>query len=159
MADEDIGVRIWAAAQALVGTPFRLHGRCAAGLDCVGVVARALMYAGVAVGAVPDGYRLRGTDAAAAEAVLREGGLRAVSGTMRCGDIVLIAPSPRQLHLAVVGQSAAGAWCSVHAHIGLGRVVEMPGLPEGKLLSRWRVCPRGRKHSETGDHPSSSPRA
>ena len=159
MTEADFGARIWAAAQALVGAPFRLHGRCAAGLDCVGVVARALMDAGVAVGAVPDGYRLRGNDAAAAEGVLRNGGLRAVSGAMCYGDIVLIAPSPRQLHLAVVGQSAAGAWCSVHAHIGLGRVVEMPGLPEGKLLSRWRVCPRGRKHSETGDHPSSSPRA
>ena len=135
----EIGERIWAAALTLVGTPFRLHGRCAAGLDCVGVVARALMDAGVVVGAVPDGYRLRGNDAAAAEVVLRNGGLRAVSGAMHRGDIVLIAPSPRQLHLAVLGQGAAGDLRSIHAHIGLGRVVEMPALPEGVLLSRWRI--------------------
>lgn len=137
--DAEIGQRIWAAALTLVGTPFRLHGRCAAGLDCVGVVVRALEGAGVAVGAMPDGYRLRGTEPVTVEAVLRGGGLVAVSGAVQIGDIALIAPSPRQLHLALLGQGAAGDLRSIHAHIGLGRVVEMPGLPEGVLLSRWRI--------------------
>jgi len=49
------------AALRAVGTRFRLHGRGADGLDCVGLVALALRAGGYA-GAVPTGYCLRGGD-------------------------------------------------------------------------------------------------
>ena len=52
----DIYERISAQALALVGAPFRLHGRSEeTGLDCVGLVALAVARSGVRVGALP-GY-------------------------------------------------------------------------------------------------------
>ena len=43
-----------ARARAVLGVPFRLHGRDGAGLDCVGLAAHALQLD------VPSGYPLRG---------------------------------------------------------------------------------------------------
>lgn len=54
--------RIVAQARALVGVPFRLHGRRAEhGLDCVGLVALAFRRAGHR-GVTPEHYALRGGD-------------------------------------------------------------------------------------------------
>ena len=56
-------MRFAKAAEELVGTPFRLHGRTpAAGVDCVGLVACALKHGGVPCGGAvdpPGGYGLR----------------------------------------------------------------------------------------------------
>lgn len=88
-----------AAALALVGTRFRLHGRDALhGLDCIGVIAAALRAAGWE-GEVPSGYPLRGGDpavvAAGFDAVLAQGDGRLA------GDILLFAVGPGQIHGAV----------------------------------------------------------
>lgn len=120
------GEAIVAAARAMLGAPFRLHGRAADGVDCVGLVAAAL---GQAAGTA---YGLRSADAARAAAALARAGLRRVT-TPAPGDVALARPGPLQLHLMI--WTGAGF---VHAHAGLGRVVETPGDPGWPILSWWR---------------------
>jgi cell wall-associated NlpC family hydrolase len=130
-----VGEAVAAAALALVGAPFRLHGRDAMhGFDCIGVMAAALRAAGW-VGAVPSGYALRGgeADAVAArfDAVLARG-----DGAV--GDVLLFRIGPGQLHGAV--QVAGGI---VHADAGLRRVVMRPGEPDWVPIGAWRYERRG----------------
>ena len=49
------------------------------------------------------------------------------------GDLALVRPGPLQLHL-MIGTGAG----FVHAHAGLGRVVETPGLSPWPVLGWWR---------------------
>lgn len=126
------GERAAAAAIGAVGARFRLHGReAASGLDCVGLAALA-MRAGGYEGAVPTGYRLRGGDLARVAKVLRDG-LVPADGR-EAGDLLLFAPGPGQVHLAV--RTARGF---VHADGGLGRVAERPGADPWPLLAAWRL--------------------
>jgi cell wall-associated NlpC family hydrolase len=114
-------------ARAMIGVPFRLHGRSWEGLDCVGLAALAL-------GRVaPGDYGLRSGDVARAEGWLRAAGLRLVVEA-RPGDLALVRPGPLQLHL-MIGTGVG----FVHAHAGLGRVVEMPGVSPWPVLSWWAV--------------------
>jgi murein DD-endopeptidase / murein LD-carboxypeptidase len=113
---------------ALIGVPFRLHGRDAAtGLDCVGVVAMVL-----GAKAVPSGYWLRRAVPDEIVEGLEAAGLVRIEGAARDGDVLLIAAGPAQFHLAV--KTGAGF---VHACALLKRVVETPGLPDG-LIGIWR---------------------
>ncbi len=138
------GERIWAAAVALVGTPFRLHGRApATGLDCVGLALAACSEAGlwrdgaVATAAAPDRYRLQDNCSDWAESWLAKLGLmRRPAEDAGVGDILLCRPSPRQLHLLIGGVGA-----HIHADAGLRRVVLTPGAPRMACLSRWRAAP------------------
>ncbi len=132
------GERVWTAAQALVGTRFRLHGRDAAsGLDCVGLVTRVLADAGVDPGAVPDAYRIDSADVGSvADGLARAGLVQATDA--RCGDVLLLRLARRRLHLAIAGPDAI-----IHAHAGLRRVVLTPGDPPGKIAGRWRVREEG----------------
>ncbi|BAK67986.1 hypothetical protein SLG_33110 [Sphingobium sp. SYK-6] len=128
--------RIAAEALALVGAPFRLHGRSErTGLDCVGLGALALLRAGVPVHRLPA-YRLRGTAPDHAVAALREAGLLPAAEP-RPGDILLVRSGPMQLHLMI--ETSRGL---VHAHAGLGRAVLMPPPSPWPLLGRWRCAPR-----------------
>lgn len=116
-----------AAALALVGARFRLHGRNReTGLDCVGVVAVA---AGVAA---PSGYALRGGRADDVAALIAAAGLVRATEPLP-GDVMLMRTGPGQLHLAV--RTRRGF---VHADAGLRRVVERPGTPEWEVLGLWR---------------------
>jgi cell wall-associated NlpC family hydrolase len=113
-------------ARAAVGTRFRLHGRGADGLDCVGL-------AGWAYGvAVPTGYPLRSDDLAAVEAVAAAAGLARVADAA-AGDLIALASGPGQLHLAIATTTGF-----VHADASLRRVVERPGAPPWPVLARWR---------------------
>lgn len=117
-----------ARARALVGTRFRLHGRGEGGVDCVGLAAVAL-----GIEDVPSGYPLRGGDPATVAGLLASR-LRAVVGGWAAGDLLLMETGPAQLHL--------GVWTGgglVHADLGLGRVVERPGVPPWPVLSGWRA--------------------
>lgn len=114
-----------ARALALVGAPFRLHGRDPVhGLDCVGVVALATGHA------VPGGYALRGGNADAVTA--RIDAVLARSDGASPGDVLLMAAGPGQLHLAVRVENGI-----VHADAGLRRVVMRPGEPPWPLLAAW----------------------
>lgn len=123
-----------ARARAMIGVPFRLHGRSVAGLDCVGLAAVAM--GREAQRDVPCAYGLRSGDVARAEGWLRAAGLRPVERGVaggQPGDLVLVRPGPLQLHL-MIGTGTG----FVHAHAGLGRVVEMPGVSPWPVIGWWR---------------------
>jgi lipoprotein Spr len=117
-------------ACALVGTPFRPQGRCARGLDCVGV---AIATFDLPSEAVPRNYRLRGEHIDQMRDHLRRYFRHVPLTWLRAGDLMLMRVSDDQLHLGV--RTAAGF---VHAHAGLRRVVETPGMPAWAILGAYR---------------------
>lgn len=118
--------RVIARARQLLGAPFRLHGRDASGVDCIGVAAFAYRVD------VPTGYALRTADPDAIIAQLRTLGFRP-RRFRKPGDVVLLDAGPAQLHLGLwAGESL------IHADAGLRRVVETPGDPRWPVLSIWR---------------------
>lgn len=125
-----------ARAQALVGTRFRAQGRGEGGLDCVGVI---LLSFDLPPDSVRRDYRLRGDHLRAIRNEL-DVHFRQVSKTqMRPGDVMVLAPAERQLHLAV--RTTRGF---VHAHAGIRRVVQTPGEPTWPILAAYRRRRRSR---------------
>ena len=134
----EIGERLAAEALALVGEPFRLHGRVAeTGLDCVGLVVLAVQRAGLKVCSLPH-YHLRGARLPVAEAGLRATGFMPVE-TRDAGDILIAETGPMQLHLMIL--TPVGL---VHADAGLGRVVLMPEPSPWPVLGTWRCTNEGK---------------
>ena len=130
MTDGEI---IAARARRCVGAPFRPQGRSRAqGLDCIGVVAAALE-----AGKVRADYRLRGGSLAELADELAGAGLQHVP-SVSPGDVLVMRAGPEQIHLGVATQLGF-----VHAHAGLGRVVETPGTPEWPVLGVWRRLAEG----------------
>ena len=128
--------RLTTAAEALVGAPFRLHGRDpATGLDCVGVVAAALAAIGCAVEA-PAGYALRNRSITGLLGLADANGLVEARAPLAPGDLVLVRPGPAQHHLLI----AIAADSFVHAHAGLRRVVAQPGPLPWPIERRWRLA-------------------
>lgn len=122
-------------AQALLGVPFRLHGRDpSVGLDCVGVVEVALAAAGHQV-RLPCDYALKMRSIDRFADAAEKTGLFRAQGCLMAGDVLLIHVGPGQYHLGVIGLDGA----LVHAHAGLRRVVSTPP-PHGEILARWRLC-------------------
>lgn len=117
-------------ALALVGTRFRPQGRGPDGLDCVGVV---LATFGLTAGAVRRNYSLKDDHQAEVRSGLAAHFRKINVRKLSEGDVMLMKVADVQLHLAV--RTAAGF---VHAHAGIGRVVETPGLPEWPLLGAYR---------------------
>ena len=117
-------------ARALVGTRFRVQGRDAEGLDCVGV---AIATYRVPAGGVRRDYRLRGDHEPEIRAGLSEHFRRIPATQLRTGDLMLMRVSNEQLHLGI--RTDAGF---VHAHARLLRVVETPGMPEWPLIAAYR---------------------
>jgi hypothetical protein len=130
----DAGQSIAARAMALVGSPFRLHGRNPeTGIDCVGVVAASLSDI-LHSRTIPSDYVLRGSYGGRVSAFLDAVSFGLVKDTPpEPGDILMISTAPRQIHLAVVVPQGA-----VHAHAGLRRVV-LAALPlPWPLVGHWR---------------------
>lgn len=121
-------------ARALVGTRFRLQGRGDEGLDCIGLVIATF---GLDARAVRRDYRLRQQYRRELEDGLNIHFRRVSPGSVRPGDVMLMAVDERQLHLAV--KTDAGF---VHAHAGIGRVVETPGAAEWPVLGVYRFRSR-----------------
>jgi hypothetical protein len=126
------GAEIARRALDLVGVRFRLHGRHPdVGLDCVGVVARAL--AGESI-EVPCDYTLRGDYLGRIAADMDRRGFRDVSDApVRSGDILLCLPAEWQLHFAIATPDGF-----VHAHAGLRRVVLTPPPFPWPIVGHWR---------------------
>lgn len=123
------------AAETLMGSPFRLHGRDpATGIDCVGVVILSLRTIGICVDRLP-GYALRQMGYDVPEQVIEQAGFRAARGAALPGDLLLVRPGPAQLHLVI----AARGNCAIHAHAGLGRVVATPLPLPWPILRKWRL--------------------
>ena len=127
-----------AAAAALGGVPFRLHGRDpATGLDCVGLVVAALERCGRRAVA-PEGYALRALSVTPLLGFAERNGFAAAEllAPGQAGDLVLLRPSTIQAHLAVVLDDDH----FVHAHAGLGKVVIGQGALPGETSARWRLA-------------------
>lgn len=123
---------IVAAARACIGARFRAQGRLpGVGLDCIGVALVAAAAAGVEI-AVPV-YALGGDHEAALDAAMIAAGCSFVP-LAAPGDLLSLAPSPGRRHLAVVTDRGV-----IHAHAGLGRVVEGPVDPDWTVLAAWRL--------------------
>ncbi len=121
------------AAQALVGTPFRLHGRDPArGLDCLGLIGAALARCGSPI-TLPTGYALRGAHQAMLP-LAQAAGLGAIDGQYRAGDVLLVQAGPAQAHLLILTGDGF-----IHAHAGLRRVVHTPGALPWTVLAGWRL--------------------
>ena len=122
------------AAEALLGTPFRLHGRdTRKGLDCMGLVEAALNASGQPV-RLPFDYTLKMRSIERFAGAALHAGLIPAIGDTEAGDILLLRVGPCQFHLGIVGPDDS----FIHAHAGLRRVVSS-SLPEGDILERWRL--------------------
>lgn len=123
------------AAEDLVGTRFRLHGRDpASGLDCIGVFAAAMAGIGRPV-AAPNGYAPRLRDLAAFRPLAAPWGFAEAGGTPEPGDVLMFGVGPVQFHLAI----AARGDLLVHAHAGLRRVVLGPAGTDWQPAGHWRL--------------------
>lgn len=133
-SDDAPGAQFAAAALALVGVPFRLHGRNGDGVDCVGLVALALAATGRQP-AIPIGYRLRALSVEPFLEFAAHNCFAAIAGPEAPGDLLLVHPCPIQAHLLVT----TGQGGFVHAHAGLGRVVHETGPCSWPVAAHWRL--------------------
>lgn len=122
-----------AAARAGLGTRFRPQGRSIGiGLDCVGVALLAATGAGLSLGPVPP-YVLGGDHDDLLAAMLRSLGLLQVRRA-RPADLIEYALAPGHRHLALATDRGI-----LHAHAGLGRVVEGPAPEDWPVVARWAL--------------------
>ena len=126
------------SALALVGVPFRLHGRDpATGLDCIGVLAAALRGCGITIH-LPGNYGLRSLRLPDFSELASELGFTPAKGAERRGDVLFVRPCPVQFHLLI----ALGSGECVHAHVGLRRVVRSPRPEHWPVEQLWRITNR-----------------
>lgn len=131
------GAELAAAAEGLVGSRFRLHGRGGAGgLDCIGLFVAAMAAIDRPV-TVPSGYPLRLNRLDCWLPDPAGYGFAPAKPPFLPGDVIMLQPGPAQFHLAIAARD--GGW--VHAHAGLRCVIHSPALPEGRLVKHWRPAP------------------
>ena len=124
------------AAERLIGTPFRLHGRDPEfGLDCVGLVAVAMRAIGREP-VTPEGYGLANRTIDHWLALAETGGWQTTLREAKPGDLVLVHPAPTRSHLLIRGPRDN----FIHAHAGLRRVVSTPSPLVWKVALQWRLA-------------------
>lgn len=125
------------AAEALVGAPYRLHGRSAqTGLDCVGVIEAALRACGREV-IFPATYGLRNSAIDRFIPFAAAAGFAVSDEPPAAGDVVMVRPGPGQWHLLL--QVHADHF--VHAHAALRKIVRQPAPLPWPIVTRWRLTP------------------
>ena len=124
-----------AAAEDLVGTPFRLHGRDpATGLDCIGVLAQALRKIGQPAN-LPEAYSMRAQVVPGLEAIAKSCGFAPVEGAFAPGDVLFARVGPVQFHLLIAARDCR----FVHAQARLRRVV-IGELPDSwVIVGHWQL--------------------
>jgi cell wall-associated NlpC family hydrolase len=124
------------AAETFLGASFRLHGRDPImGLDCVGLVLMAMAEIGRPI-RLPVSYTLRNLEPERFLQLPAAAGFIAVDEPeLEDGDVLVLAPGPAQLHLAIV---AVGGGI-IHAHAGLRRVVRTPFPLPWPIIGQWRL--------------------
>ena len=131
-----VGSMLAQAAERLIGTPFRLHGRDPqTGLDCVGLLHAALRACGHP-GLPPFAYALHNSDITAGLLALHDAGLTGATGPCEPGDVRLVRAGPAQVHLLI----AAPGNRFVHTHAGLRRVAATPAPLPWPVLRHWRLA-------------------
>lgn len=129
------GRQLAVAAGALVGSPFRLHGRDpTTGLDCIGLLAAAFTALGASA-KLPNSYRLRSRRLPDTSEIARCCGFTRADGLIEVGDVIICQVGPCQFHLAIALTDEG----FVHAHAGLKRVVVTPGPLPWPTLQHWRL--------------------
>lgn len=129
------GLALARAAQALEGTPFRLHGRDESnGLDCIGVLTAALAAIGRRI-QIPTGYtlKLHNLDVWLPDPITN--GFAIATGAPITGDVLLLNLRACQHHLVIAAEGGR----FVHAHAGLRRVVIGYGPLPGPISHHWRL--------------------
>lgn len=123
------------AAENLLGTPYRLGGRCARhGVDCIGIVIVSLREIGENFPDLPT-YGLRNRDFDFVKNIAGQCAVTEVNDSVLRGDIVMVRPGPAQRHLLInLGNQR---W--VHAHAGLRRVVIFTGELPWPVIQNWRL--------------------
>ncbi len=130
------GAEFARAAESLLGTPFRLHGRDpATGIDCIGLLSCSFAACGINA-ALPTGYSLRTGRWDGLDVFAYQLGFGECRGPFQPGDIGLFQPSAAQLHFAISSHSTSGF---VEAHAGLRRVVISPSPSRYLQLRHWRL--------------------
>lgn len=128
------------AVRDCVGTRFRAQGRLkGVGLDCVGVALVAARAAGITVPNLPA-YRLGETEANVLDTLLLRLGLINQSQGAP-GDLWVFAPDVQRRHLAIqtnLAEPKIASLSFVHAHAGVGTVVEAPAMADWIAMSIWR---------------------
>lgn len=125
-----------AAAESLVGSPFRLHGRDpGTGLDCIGLLFASLRIIGLSP-AFPTGYRIRTSDYPSLPSLAAVHGFIAAESSVVPGDVLFVRPGPAQLHLVIAGTRRGSL---VEAHAGVGRVISRAGPPIEPIIQHWRL--------------------
>lgn len=130
------GLELAKAAECLVGTPFRLHGRDPrTGLDCIGLIDCALAAVGIKA-MVPNGYALRTGHWPELDEIADQRGFAPATGAVLPGDVLMLKPCASQMHFTIAG-SRGGTW--IEAHAGLRRVVITAISDQFPVIRRWRL--------------------
>ena len=119
-----------ARAIALIGTRFRPQGRSEGALDCLGLMIEVYAIPG---DQVRRDYRLRGDHGGEIASGLKPYFRTVAAGAARAGDAVLFRIADDQFHFAVKTERGF-----IHAHAGIGKVVEHPGVPDWPLAGTYR---------------------
>lgn len=129
------GESLACAAEALVGRPFRLHGRDpATGLDCIGVLDQALQAIGRQA-TLPQAYSLRTRQVPDLSGLAESCGFAAAEGVPAPGDVLFVRIGPVQFHLVIAARDGR----FVHAHAGLRRVVTGRIDATWPIIGHWRL--------------------
>jgi hypothetical protein len=102
------------------------------GLDCIGVALLAAAGAGVPIGPLPA-YALSGDHGLLLEETLAALGCRRVRH-IRPADLIEYRLAPHHRHLAVLTEAGI-----IHAHAGLGKVVEAPAPHDWPIAAIWAL--------------------